>query len=216
MTPNHTLSSFIPLCRSLHKLLPGLVEVVLHDLESNTIVHIENAFTPRKAGDDSLLETANYACELEPDGTIGPYRKSNPDGGRLKSVSSLISDEEGRPIGLLCINMRVDALESVVQLCETLVSVAPVDTRTMLRNDWRETSNAIISDALAEKSLTLTHARRQDRLDIVQRLNDADIFSTRGSSDYIAGALGISRASLYQLLRAARDNTRPVSRDERP
>jgi predicted transcriptional regulator YheO len=199
------IQSYIPICRALAKLLPDLVEVVLHDFESNAIAHIENAFTPRKAGDPSLLETANYAYELDVDKTIGPYKKSNPDGSKLKSVSSLIEDENGKPIGLLCINMRVEALELVMQLCEGLVKIDHGDDAPIiLHNDWRETSNTIIAEVLKERGVSVTQARREDRFAIVKRLHHSDIFSARGAANYVAEALGVSRAGFYQLLRAVR------------
>ncbi len=184
--------------------MPGLVEVVLHDLNTGKIAHIENAFSPRKAGDASLIETENYEAELNQDGTIGPYRKANPDGSTLKSVSALIRDEQNRPAGLLCINMKTDGLESAAQLLAGLAAVGPDESQGILKNDWREVANTVIAETLRQRKLGTNQAKRPDRLEIVRNLLDADVFAARGSADYVAEALGISRASLYGLLNEAK------------
>ncbi len=202
--PSSQLEAIKPICRALQRLLPGTVEVVLHDLTRGQIAHIENAFSPRRVGDDSLVETENYQTELRSDGTIGPYRKANPDGSAIKSVSALIPDQQGRAIGLLCINMRTDHLEAAAAALSALVASKASDDSTMLKNDWRELANRIIAETLRERNLGLVQAKRPDRLAIVAKLEGADIFSARGSADYVAEALGISRASLYGLLGEAR------------
>lgn len=184
--------------------MPGLVEVVLHDLNSGEIVHIENGFSPRKIGDASLVETENYEAELAPDGTIGPYRKANPDGSTLKSVSALIRDENNRPAGLLCINMKTDGIEAAAQALAGLAAVGAENSQGILKNDWRELANSVIAETLRSRKLGPGQAKRPDRLEIVRNLLNADVFSARGSADYVAEALGISRASLYGLLNEAR------------
>ncbi len=184
--------------------MPGLVEVVLHDLNSGKIVHIENGFSPRKAGDLSLVDTENYESEMAPDGTIGPYRKANPDGSTLKSVSALLRDERNKPAGLLCINMKTDGLEAAAHALAGLAAVEPDRNQGFLKNDWRELANTVIAETLRRRNLGPGQAKRPDRLEIVRNLLDADVFAARGSADYVAEALGISRASLYGLLNEAK------------
>ena len=191
------LSLLAPICRSLVRLLPGQVEVVLHDLAMNRIALIENSFSPRQAGDESLSDIADFQSELREDDTIGPYTKSNSDGTRLRSVSALLRDDEGHPIALLCINMRVDALEMARDVLAAFTQTEPAPTSDLLRNDWREVANAIISATLKELKLSFNQLKKQDRDLIVERLIGADIFSARGAVDYVAEALGVSRTTLY-------------------
>ncbi|MCZ2720282.1 PAS domain-containing protein [Marinomonas sp. 15G1-11] len=204
---SNSLHPYKLVARTLRLLLPDLVEVVVHDLRTNKIYHIENAFTHRCVDDDSLLETENYENEMNEEGVLGPYVKTNPDGSKVKSISMVITEEASGPIGLLCINMRIDGFELSLQHLKSIVSFQIPDAEPILKNDWRETANVIISKTLLEMNVSLSHAKKTDRLAIIKALNEADIFLSRGSADYVAEALGISRASFYQLLKASKQST---------
>ncbi|MCG9628320.1 PAS domain-containing protein [Vibrio mediterranei] len=200
----HILEQYIPITKALRALLPSLVEIVIHDLHTNTIFHIENAFTPRKVGDDSQLETENYEKELDSNSLIGPYRKSNPDGTKLKSVSSLLSDPNGEPVGLMCINMQIDGLEISLNHLQKIIAVDAHKHSAFVVNDWRENANSIIAETVQNRGVRLAQTKKEDRLEIVRALFVADIFSSRGSAEYVAEALGVSRASFYQLLKTVK------------
>lgn len=211
MTPTPELKTLLPVCKAISLLMPEMVEVVLHDLATNTIAHIENGFSARNAGDDSLLDTENYAAELRGDGTIGPYRKSSPDGTRLKSVSAVFRNTRGEPIGLLCINFKTGDLETVSALLSNMARLDETSQPAIVKNDWRELTNAIIEDTLRELKIAHGQLRRPGRIEIMRRLMRADILSVRGAGDYVATALGISRASFYDMLREVKNNTREAS-----
>ncbi|WP_299474866.1 PAS domain-containing protein [uncultured Roseibium sp.] len=202
------LSSFKPVCKAITLLFPDMVEVVLHDLATGRIAWIENGFSARAVGDDSLMETENYASDLRADGTIGPYRKSGPDGARLKSVSAIIRNDDGDPVGLICINFKTGDLELAGTLLRKMTDFEAGPEVTLLKNDWRELTNTIIEDTLKDLKISFNQLRRPGRVEIIKRLLRADILSARGAGDYVAQALGISRASFYAMLREARDQER--------
>ncbi|WP_306141191.1 transcriptional regulator [Roseibium sp. MMSF_3412] len=211
MIQNPDLKALEPVCKAISLLMPEMVEVVLHDLATNTIAHIENGFSARDAGDDSLLETENYAAELDEHGIIGPYRKSSPDGTRLKSVSAVFRDAEGQPIGLLCINFKTGDLETVSALLSTIARLDEKSQPSIVKNDWRELTNAIIEDTLKDLKIVHSQLRRPARIEIMRRLMQADVLSARGSGDYVAKALGVSRANFYDMLREAKHDNKEAS-----
>lgn len=211
MISNPELKALEPVCKAISLLMPEMVEVVLHDLKTNTIAHIENGFSARNAGDDSLLETANYAAELSADGIIGPFRKSGPDGSRLKSVSAVFRDARGQPIGLLCLNFRTGDLETVSTLLSAMARLDDGPQPSIVRNDWRELTNRIIEDTLKDLKIAHSQLRRPGRIEIMRRLLRADILSARGAGDYVARALGVSRASFYDMLREAKNHNAGAS-----
>jgi predicted transcriptional regulator YheO len=45
---------------------------------------------------------------------------------------------------------------------------------------------------------------RRDRVEIVRILDDRDLFATKNAAIHVASALGVSRATVYQLLREVR------------
>lgn len=195
------LHALVPIGRAICRLMPGQIEVVLHDLESGQIAHIENAFSPRKPGDDSLTETSDYQSELQADDTIGPYLKANPDGSRLRSVSALLRDDMGNPRWLLCFNLRISELEVARDALIRLTALTTEEPSEFIKHDWREVANAILAATLNELKMPVSQLRRPQRLTVASRLQDAGVFSAKGSKDYVAEALGISRAGLYDLLK---------------
>ena len=76
----------------------GAVEVVIHDIVENRIAAIFNR-RERRIGDPShLVDRAGLENE---DQVFGPYRK----GTWTKYVSIKLPDENGKTVGLLCINL---------------------------------------------------------------------------------------------------------------
>ncbi|MDD7909579.1 PAS domain-containing protein [Pseudovibrio exalbescens] len=208
-----SLELLTPVCHAIAALFPGQVEVVLHDLKSQRIAVLVNAMSPRKPGDDSLTDIGDFQANLSADDTIGPYLKSNSDGAKLRSVSALIRDDTGAPAALLCMNLRVDALEAAKNLLAQLTSTAQdINDSAFIKNDWREVTNAIIAATLNELKISFNQLRRNERQVIVSRLLAADVFAARGSADFVAEALGISRASLYSLIKQCRASAAPAER----
>lgn len=179
--------------------------MVLHELATGQIAHIENPLSPRRAGDSSLIEGDELDFEVNEAGFLGPYAKRNSDGAEMKSVTVPITDESGDRVGLLCINMRLEKFAEAERLLASLCALtggpAP---QSLMKQDWREMAHDLLQQVLNERGLSLVTARRADKIAILSAFDQASLFDYRGSADYIATMLGISRASLYALLKEAR------------
>jgi predicted transcriptional regulator YheO len=194
---------------ALALLLRPQVEVVLHDLAEDRIVHIAGNFSRRHVGDPSLNDLEDL--EPFPAGTIGPYAKSNFDGRELKSISVVIPDEAARPAGLLCINLDISALQAAREVLDGLMQ-APIDraaqAEQLFPSDWRERINARIAAFLAERNASMAGLTSADAIDLAGALERDGLFAVRKAADHIATALGVSRATLYKRLAAARKSAR--------
>jgi D-arginine utilization repressor len=201
------IDSYVPVCDAIARLHAPHVEVVLHDLKSDTIHYIANCFSKRRAGDSSLSDVADidYAASV-----IGPYAKTNWDGRRLRSISSVIRDAGGNPIGLLCINQDVEAVSGLLeQLTDLLGPPVPMAPATALfAGDWRERINEHVGAFLASRNATLAGLSRSDVDDLVAHLDRASLFEIRNAPPYVAEVLGLSRATLYNRLKKVRGRDR--------
>jgi D-arginine utilization repressor len=204
------LDSHIPICEALARLLAPHAEIVLHDLGNDQIHHIANCFSKRRVGDPSLTDIADidFAASV-----IGPYAKINWDGRRLKSVSAVIRDGAGTPIGLMCINHDMEAFAGVLdQLTNLLGTPVPMAPATALfSSDWRERINEHIGAFLAARNATLSGLAAEDSQLLITHLETVGIFEIRNATHYIADVLGVSRATLYnrlKLVRAAKNKTK--------
>lgn len=192
-------------CRLICKLFPGQVEAVLHDLKTGQIVAIEGAFSNREVGDASLIDVEYLKNDSNDSGLIGPYSQTNWDGEQLKSFTAVLSDNSNIPIGLLCVNCRTSAFSAAAELLSAFSqTVSEPQPKSLFSNDWRDAVNQLVKQTLNELSTTLILSTRNDKVQIIQSLNHSGLLEFRGSPEYVAKFLGISRASFYNLLKDSR------------
>lgn len=181
------------------------VEVVVHDLESDTIAVIAHPFSGRRRGDPSLLSDLDAELAEAGSDTIGPYEKVTPDGRRLTSVSVVLRDDTGTARGLLCVNWDRSPTDALLTAVAALAG-PPVGDRpkALFDRDWREQIALAVDEWCRDNGVQRRHLVRTDRLAIVASLDRADLFATRHAAEHVAEALGISRATVYSLRRESR------------
>ncbi len=200
-------STIEPVCAALAALFHPHVEVVLHDVAADRIQAMWNPTGGRAVGDPSLLSLLPSSVDvssLQPGAVLGPYERVLADGRRTTSVSAVIPDVSGASAGLVCINFDRSVLDDVaVSLTRFAAAVADRPAQLFDR-DWREQIALTVDAWLREHSRRRDALTRQDRLHIVRVLDERELFATRNASRHVALALGISRASVYSLLRETR------------
>jgi predicted transcriptional regulator YheO len=203
------LDSYVPVCDAIAALFRPHVEVVLHDLASRKIFYIANSFSKRRAGDDSLNEAKGVFSGMNP--VIGPYPKTNWDGRRLKSITSIISGRAREPVGLLCINHDIDSLAGAVEQLQRLLALPRQERPAgpLLSQDWRERVNTTIGAFLTARKATLAGLDSTDLDELVAELDGCGIFDIRRAAPYVAEVLQLSRATLYNRLARMRKRTLP-------
>lgn len=199
---NQVLKRQLPVAEAIARLLHPHAEVVLHDIELNSVAAIYNGFSQRKVGDESHL-TEGDIPQLED--CLGPYPKINWDGRALKSVSSILRDDQGRAVGLLCINFDVSQLQLAQQVIESFVRPHEMteQPQALFADDWSERINQYVHQYLFEHQLTLDSISRADKRNLVRHLHHVGAFSGKNSATYIARVLDISRATVYKSLKEA-------------
>lgn len=197
-----SLALHFPTAAAIAALLAPQAEVVVHDLRNDRVAGIWNAFSKRKVGDPSHLgDDPELIGEKD---VYGPYEKAAPDGGRLKSISAVLKDETGRRIGLLCINFDLAIFDKAMALIGAFTESQQPRPEPIFAQDWREQINLGIRAFLQERQLTLKALDRADRVALVGALDARNLFATRNAAQHVAQALGVSRATIYNLLGDAR------------
>lgn len=204
---NPLLLTHVPLCDAIALLLKPQAEVILHDLSTGQVAHVANAFSPRRPGDSSLFD-ADESFETG-SAVIGPYEKMNPDGRRLKSITSVLRDAEGRAYGLICINLDVDVFSSLISQMQALISLPATSAQPaqLFVCDWREGINRLVGDFLNQRRSTLSGLTNEDEDDLLRALESNNVFSIRKAMPYLAELLGWSRTKLYNRMNAIRSKS---------
>lgn len=202
------LQTYIPACDAVVKLLWPHAEAVIHDLETGKIFYISNAYSKRRAGESSLNDPAHVFDSDQ--NVIGPYSKTNWDGHRLKSVTSLIRDGRGRAVGLFCINYDIEAFSGVVDQLRNLFELPPSapSQSPLLNKDWHETINSEIAAFLKWRKISLVGLTNGETDDLISTLSEKGIFEIRNAVPYVAEILKVSRATIYNRLNAKKLKTR--------
>ena len=196
------LSAYCPLCDAIALLLQPQAEVVLHDLATETVAHIANPFSHREVGEPSLLHEIDFRPDVA---LIGPYEKVNFDGRRLKSVSAVLR-EDGRAVGVICINLDVTHLQSAIELLTALTRVPPGagQPAVLFQEDWHERINQYVHAWTARNGVVITDLSRAQKLQLVGELAADGAFGGKHAAAYVSRVLQMSRASVYNYLRAAK------------
>lgn len=198
---NKQLETFLPLCDAIGKLFYPNVEVVLHDLKTQKLLHIVNAFSKREIG-DKMINDVKDIDSLTQD-IVGPYNKTNIDGKSLKSVSVILRDTNKNPIGIICINFKIEVFESMYDSLKSLLNIEETQKQpqALFSQDWKEHTHTTINKYLHEKNLILEELKIKEKKELIIYLNSEGIFSIRNVVTYLCEVLDISRATIYKWLK---------------
>lgn len=158
------IKTAIPTAEAVSRLLHPHGEVVIHDIKANKIAAIFNPFSKRQVGDDSLLSDEERMASLED--CIGPYPNTNWDGRGLKSVSSVIRDQRGTAVALLCINLDISAMTHLQEIIAQFIKPSELQAQPepLFADDWQSRVNQYVQQYLANHQLslaTLTRAQKK-------------------------------------------------------
>jgi predicted transcriptional regulator YheO len=192
-----------PVGEAIARLLSPHAEVVLHDPATDRIVAIWNPLSRREVGESSLLGELDGLAETGRD-VYGPYPKSLPDGRRLSSVSAVLRDADGKAGLVLCVNVDRTAFEEAGRILAAFAAPVAQQPRVLFERDWTETLNELVGDFVRDRGVPVERLSREDRMELIGRLEAAGVLSQRRSVPTVARALKISRSALYQLLGDAR------------
>lgn len=209
------MTTLLPIVRGLAEMFGADCEVVLHDLTRlpHSIVAIENGHvTGRTAGDvptDLMLRTLRTADDASHD--VRLYVTSS-DGKILKSLAVTLRDDEGRAFAILGLNYD---LSDVVQTQRTLADFAAVgdaggalpEREEIFAGDIRDVVAAMITKILNEMGKTPAVMSREEKMEVVKRLEERGAFLVKRSAEQVAEALDLSRYTIFSYLKEIR---RPV------
>lgn len=193
------LEPYFSVADALAALFSPWVEVVVHDLELDTVAHIANPFSPREAGDPSDMKEVHFAPDAR---VIGPYEKTNWDGRRIRAISVVLRDAAAEPVGMLCVNADVTQFEVMRRTLQGLLGVAEAEgtVATSFHDDWHEKINRFLASWTHQRGTTLDRLDREARRELIGALFQAGGFEGRRSPAYVASVLGVSRATVYNEL----------------
>ncbi|ACH66172.1 helix-turn-helix transcriptional regulator [Aliivibrio fischeri] len=178
------------------------VEVVLHSLDSDnpSIIKIANGHvTGRGIG----APITNLALEkLKTDSDVStPYFTRTEKGELLRSVTSMIRNEDGTPIALLCINSNLDVpMNSFFMDLFPQTNQLTASPETFAKDSIEMLTDSIAKiqhDVFEDESIAVSRRVRT----IVERLHHQGAFNIKDAIQITANILNVSKDSVYRYLR---------------
>ena len=221
--PNPLLQQYMKLTEFLGHALGPDYEVALHDLtnkDRSIIAIANNHISGREIGApltnvalsilrDRSYETSDYCLQ---------YHGISANGRNLRSNTMFIK-QDGRLIGMLCINFDDsryrDISDQLLGLCHPDLFVTDVLAQPLPESEddisarsspekFRNSADAVALDAinreLERMGVTPGHLTHSERLQVITSLESAGIFLLKGAIKSAAAALGCSTASIYRYL----------------
>lgn len=183
---------------------PGC-EVVLHDLTQpdRAIVAIANNLSNRRIGDAATEMGLERIASPEFPDVVQNYASVFPDGRPAKSTSIGLRNSQGRFVAAICLNLDVSIFNSVTAILQQLTAVVQSAAPQAATEGARSLSDiAAVINAFAASHATQPRAlSSEQRFQVVQQLKQQGYLQLRGAATMAAEALGISRVSVYNLLK---------------
>ncbi|MFP3042651.1 PAS domain-containing protein [Treponema primitia] len=200
------LDSVKPIVDGIAAFMGENCEVVLHSLESLdcSVIHIANSHVTGRGlgspitelGMKILRESANTSKDV----TDCSYSKTT-DGKTLRSITVTIRNPANKPIGMICINMNMNA--PLLSLINTLAipqaenPEGPENFVTNLDELIQTTLRATIININGHHDIP-NHEKNKT---IVCELIKKGLFDIRGAIDIVARELSVSRYTIYNYIR---------------
>lgn len=207
------LQLYRPLLPALAAAAGPSVEVVLHNLDGNdvdlghTIVAIENGHvTGRAVGGPSTSLGLDVLRDRQKNHDAFGYTASTSDGRELRCSSIYFHNREGDIVASLCINVDVSPLRQARNLLDALLPATAVETTPTehFGTDLVSVMDAMITEAIRDIGRPVEAMSRDDKISVLERLDQRGATQMRKSVEAIAKRLGISRVTAYNYLEEAR------------
>jgi predicted transcriptional regulator YheO len=193
-----TLKGIVP---SLQAALGCFYEVILHDFADleHSIAAIAGGVTGRSEG-GSVTNLVLMALKAGKTDDIIGYATQLPDGRLLKSSTIFIKDGSGKPIGCLCFNLDLTALlgaEKAIHALTELRKPQPPEIEEDFTTEIGQLVAFMIKRAVDSIPKPVALMTKDDKTQVVRRLDDEGLFLIKGAIEAVANGLSVSRATVY-------------------
>lgn len=185
-----------------------LCEVVIHDFADldHSIIFIQGNITNRSihgAATDLLIKFIKSEGNEE---MISNYFTWLPGGKQMKSSTLFLRGVDGQIYGAFCINFFVS---DFLAFNNVLSSFLTADRRVTesFTDDINETIQMMINETLNEMGDVNGLLTKDDKINLICRLDKKGIFQVKHSVTILAQHLNVSRATIYNYLRDSRNDS---------
>ena len=118
----------------------------------------------------------------------------------------------GMPVGLMCIYLDISVADELKRVISAFTSSQDMvqQPENLFQNDWHEKVNIYIHNWVQKNQKNIHDLNLVDKRTIVKNLHEQGAFNNPKSHEYVAGVLGLSRATIFKYLKQIKDNTSDI------
>lgn len=204
------LTSF---AEGLGKLLGQNCEIALFNVEDSKhkLVYLVNSqVTDRKYDEDMNQHELEALDRAEAQSGYSIFSYTDKDGRRLKTAIFILKDKDSENTSIMIISFDITDFLLAKKTLEFLCLIdgkAENDINANNDNDYKNVGflmEKIISDVLESYGKPVSYLSKEDKVKIVSMLKDKGVFLIKGSVEYIADKLCVSRYTIYNYLEEIR------------
>lgn len=185
-------------------------EVVVHDLRDleHSLVYVAGEITGRSVGapiTDLVVKTLQEEGDASQD--IIAYKTVAKDGRILKSSTAFIRDENEKIFATLCVNYDLTDFLNFTALLQDFTQLDHSNNeekQETFATTVQETIESLVNQAIAKMGKQPATMSTEDKVHFVGILEGRGAFLIKGSVDYIATVLGVSKFTVYNYLNKIR------------
>lgn len=210
---NDELDFLTSLVKGIAKQFGENCEVVLLDLTqhekygSGLIVLIENGHvTGRSVGDTGTNLGLEVLRGTDRGGDRHNYLTQTKDGRMLRSSTMYIRNDQGKPIGCICINFDITDLMMAENALQEFTDLNQVETdvKEVFVNNVNDVLDLLIQEAQDHVGTPVAHMTKEEKMKGIGYLDKKGAFLIQKSGDQICEYFNISKYTLYNYLDAIR------------
>ena len=202
------LATYFRLAETIADFIGPHCEVVIHSLESleKSVVKIVNGHHTGRKVDSPITDLGLKMLSLfKKTGEVAPksFFTTAKDGALLKSTTCVLAGENGKPIGLFCINMNLS--QPFPEIIKTLMPDMASSHAAGMNENFSASATEVIeqalNDAILEVDNDISINQRGRNKAITKVLLENGIFELKEATALISENLGITRHAIYKYIR---------------
>lgn len=191
-------------------------EVVIHDFSdiANSLIHLEGNITQRSVGAPITDMVFRLLNEFGNDASDKLGYKNILDNGKILKCSIIfVRDDADKIEGCVCINFDISDFVFLSKAFSEFNPLSPAANgseanhlKERYAKNFPETMESVIDGMLVESKKAPAMMDRDEKKQIVQKLDKSGVFTIKGAVLYLAKVLGVSRYTIYSYLKEVRGN----------
>jgi predicted transcriptional regulator YheO len=183
-------------------------EVAIHDFADlkKSLVYLAGNVTGREIGspctDLVLNELTKPVSDIE---DIPNYKTRLINGITMKSSTIFLRDAENHVIGAICINYDISMMLQYEAEIQDFISFTETEEKSEnFYSTVQEVIQDMVDQVLSGFKKPPSMLSLEEKIECVRLLQEKGTFLIKGSTDYLASVLGVSKFTIYNYLQKIR------------